>query len=129
VVFQLIRVDGRPLPASLADSRGHFTLRAANITLDPDGNLWWESERVSDPDTTHGNVERRVLVDVYQRAGEDSLVFPVRGAATPEFFGRLDGRGGLRLVSHPLPMALGGPSRISVAAEQGGAHVWEFHVP
>ena len=61
-------------------------------------------------------------------AGNDSLVFPTEGGATPEFFGKLDGTGGLRLVAHPLPRADGHASAASVAAEHGGAHVWEFQV-
>jgi hypothetical protein len=129
VVFPLTHLDGRPLPTAFSDPRGRYTLRAGQLTLDPNGDLWFETDLIPDPDTVSGRVFRMTLVGTYRRAGPDSLVFPADAAATPEFFGRLDGAGGLRLVAHPLPRASGEPSAISVAAQHGGAHVWEFHLP
>ena len=128
VTFELTRLDGRQLPTPFADPRGRYTLRAAHLTLDPNGDLWLEADLVPDPDTVGGLVLRKTTVGTYERAGADSLVFPTEGGATPEFFGKLDGAGGLRLVAHPLPRADGHASAGSVAAEHGGAHVWEFHV-
>jgi hypothetical protein len=129
VVFALTRLDGQRLPTAYSDRRGRFTLRAGQLTLDAEGNLWFDTDLVPDPDTVAGRARRMTYVGRYARAGPDSLVFPTEGDAMPEFFGRLDGAGGLRLVAHPLPRASGRPSAISVAAEHGGAHVWEFHVP
>jgi hypothetical protein len=128
VVFALTRLDGQRLPTAYAIPRGRYLLRAATLTLDPSGEFRWQTERLLDPDTTGGHTERATLVGTYRLAGPDSLVFPDGGAEMPEFFGRLDGHGGLRIVAHPLPTAAGGPSRGSVAAQLGGAHVWEFHV-
>jgi hypothetical protein len=129
VTFNLTHLDGKRLPASYSDPRGQFTLRAGQLTLDPNGDLWFVTDLVPVPDTIGGHVYRSTFVGTYERAGPDSLVFPAHGGRTPEYFGRLDGTGGLRLVAHPLPNGSGGPSAISVAAEHGGAHVWEFHVP
>ena len=128
VTFELVRLDGQRLPTAFADPRGRYSLRAAHLTLDPDGDLWLETDLVPDPDTVGGRVLRKTTADKYERAADDSLFFPAGGGATPEFFGRLDGAGGLRLVAHPLPRADGHASAISVAAEHGGAHVWEFQV-
>jgi hypothetical protein len=96
--------------------------------LDPNGDLWFETDLVPDPDTVGGHILRKTTMGTYERVADDSLVFPVEGGATPEFFGKLDGAGGLRLVAHPLPRADGHASAVSVAAEQGGSHVWEFQV-
>ena len=128
VTFELARLDGQQLPTAFADPRGRYTLRAAHLTLDPNGDLWLETDLVPDPDTVAGRILRKTTVGRYQRAADDSLVFPTEACATPEFFGKLDGAGGLRLVAHPLPRADGHPSAASVAAEHGGPHVWEFQV-
>jgi hypothetical protein len=90
--------------------------------------LWLETDLVPDPDTVGGRTLRATTVGRYERAADDSLVFPTEGGATPEFFGKFDGAGGLRLVAHPLPQADGHASAVSVAAQHGGAHVWEFQV-
>lgn len=129
VTFNLTHLDGKSLPTSYSDPRGRYTLQAGQLTLDPNGDLWFETDLIPHPDTVGGRAGRLTFVGTYERVGPDSLVFPVSGGGTPEFFGRLDGAGGLRVVAHPLPKGSGGPSAISIAAEHGGAHVWEFHVP
>lgn len=128
VVFALTKLDGKRLPTAYSDPRGRYTLRAGRLTLDPNGDLWFETDLIPDPDSLGGHFSRSTFVGTYARVSDDSLVFPAAGGSTPEFFGRLDGAGGLRLVAHPLPRASGGPSAISVAAQHGGSHVWEFHV-
>jgi hypothetical protein len=128
VVFTLVRIDGERLPTRYSDARGRHTLRAGRLTLDQNGQLWFEVDLASDPDTTGGRLSRSTFTSTYRRAGDDSLVFPIEAGRTPEFFARLDGAGGLRVVAHPLPRASGGTSAVSVAAEHGGAHVWEFRV-
>jgi len=128
VTFELARLDGQRLPAAFSDPHGRYTIHAAHLTLDPNGGLWFETDLVPDPDTVDGRMLRKTTVGTYGRAGDDSLVFPIEGGATPEFFGKLDGAGGLRLVAHPLPRADGRASTGSVAAEHGGAHLWEFQI-
>jgi hypothetical protein len=129
VVFGLTRLDGKRLPTGYSTPRGLYIIHAGQLTLDPNGHLSFQTDVVPYPDTVDGHASRMTYASRYERAGPDSLVFPADGGATPEFFGRLDGAGGLRLVAHPLPRASAGPSKISVAAEQGGAHAWEFHLP
>jgi hypothetical protein len=128
VEFMLTHLDGKRLPTAFVDPRGRYTLRAARLTLDPSGDLWLETDLIPEPDTLGGKVLRTTMAETYRRAGPDSLVFPAGPSDSPEFFGRLDGRGGLRLVAHAAPRELLGASGISAAAEQGGAHVWEFHI-
>ena len=138
--FTLTRLDDRTLPTGYSDPHGRFTLKAGELTLAPNGDLWLTLDLVPEPDSVGGRTSRTMLVESYRRVGADSLIFPVLPShldprikehsapdhvVTPEFFGRRRGSD-LLLIAQPLPPSAITPGVISIAHEYGGRHAWTF---